>query len=212
MTTNYTTAQVPATLDTPLVALPDDAIDIQALIQRTAEMLATLMQANGSRFPWGTKGGVLFEKQLEGRAFAIVSSPVLVEVEDVFSKTQPKAMKLIARMMVRRYDPAKSELLPAQEARLQGGYIMSQLRGLTDRELVGAWFWTLARDENDSPYQLATGWEYPRKLAIFDIVTDTPVDATLDQSWADSVDEMAVKVAQMAEQGLPIRPAKVSKK
>lgn len=191
-------------LTIPLQALPDESINIETLMQRTGEMLETLLRANGSRFPWGAKSGVLYEKQLEGRAFAVVSSPLFVEIEDVFNKGQTKT---IARLMVRRYNPDTRELLPAQEARLQGGYVMSQLRGLTDRELVGAWLWTLARDENDSPYQRGDGWEYPRKLAIYDVTTDTPVDATLDQSWSDAVDGLARQVAQMAEDGITIHPA-----
>lgn len=190
-------------LTIPLEALPEDAINIETLIQRTGEMLQTLMRANGSRFPWGTKSSVLYEKQLEGRAFAVVSSPIFVEIEDAFNKG---SMKTIARLMVRRYNPDTAELLPAQEARLQGGYVMSQLRGLTDRELVGAWLWTLARDRDSDPYQLATGWEYPRKLAIYDVTNDSPADATLDQSWGDAVTAMARHVAAMADEGTTIHP------
>jgi len=186
--------------------------DISAMVQRTQEMLETLELAHGTRFPWGSKGNILFEKHLEGRAFAFVSRPILAEIEDTFNKG---ATKTIARVMVRRFNPETGELLPAQEARLQGGYVMSQLRAMTDNEMVGSYLWTLARDMDDSPYQRGDGWEYPRKLAIFDEASDSPADASLDKSWVDSVQETAMKVAALADQGttiLPTRSGGVSRK
>jgi hypothetical protein len=183
--------------------------DISALVQRTQEMLETLELAHGTRFPWGSKGNILFEKHLEGRAFVFVSRPILVEVEDAFNKGQTKT---IARVMVRRFDPESGELLAEQEARLQGGYVMSQLRAMTDNEMVGSYLWTLARDTDDSPYQRGDGWEYPRKLAIFDVSSDTPADASLDKSWVDSVQETAMKVAALADQGTTILPTRTGRK
>lgn len=192
-----------------LVGLPDESIDVQSLVQRTHEMLDTLVSAHGSRFPWGSKGDILYEKYLEGRAFAVVSAPILADIEDTFNKGQ---RRIIARLLVRRFNPVTRELLPAQEARLQGGYVLSQLRGMTEHDLVGSYLWTLARDEDDSPYQRGDGWEYPRKLAIFNPDVDVPTDASLDQSWAESINDTAKRVAALADQGTTIMPTRGARK
>jgi hypothetical protein len=179
--------------------------DIGAILARTGEMLEHLTDANGSRFPWGARSNIAYEKELEGRAFLFVSAPLPAEVEDAFNKGQTKN---IMRALVRFYVPATGELMPPREARFQGGYTVSQLRALTERDLVGSYLWTLARDEDESPYQRGDGWEYPRKLAIWNPETDAPVEPRYDMSWSESIEATARKVAELADQGTTILPTR----
>jgi hypothetical protein len=192
-----------------LTPLTDESIDIGHVLERTNEMFQYLEDAHGSRFPWGARSAIAYEKELEGRAFLFVSKPVQAEVEDAFNKGR---MKTIIRVLVRIFNPDTRELLAPREAQFQGGYTVNQLRGLTERELVGSYLWTLARDLDESPYQRGDGWEYPRKLAIWDASQDSPAEAKYDMSWAESVEATARKVAELAEQGTMILPTRATKK
>lgn len=208
MTTNAKQA-VPVTpgydpLSVELVPVAEE-FDIGRIIERTAEMLEVLFQSNGTRFPWGTRSALAYEGEMEGRAFLIVSQPVSAEVEDNFNKG---AKKTVIRALIRFFNPETGELLPVREARFQGGYTVNQLRGMTERDLVGTYLWTLARDMDKSPYQRGDGWEYPRQLAIWDSVNDSPADAKYDMSWAENVEATARRVAELADQGTTILPAR----
>lgn len=176
----------------PLVA----EIDVKALIERTNEMLVLLEESHGSRFPFSNQNNRLYDKDLEGRAFVIVSQLIFTEIPDDFKKGENKR---IVRFLCRIYNPMSGELGPVRSVQLAGGYVLSQVRGMTDNELIGSYLWTLARDKDLSPYQRGDGWEYPRRLAIYDAETDSPVSDADELSWAERVESNAKKVAAMSE-------------
>ena len=194
-------------LSEPLSPVADE-FDIARIVERTTEMLSVLYQVSGSRFPWGSKSAIAYEGELEGRAFLITARTQEAEIDDNFNKGQKK---LIVRTLIRLFNPETGELMPDREARFQGGYVVNQLRGMTERDLVGSYLWTLARDETKTPYQRGDGWEYPRMLAVYDSANDSPADAKYDLSWSEGVEEMARKVAVMAEQGTTILPTRSRK-
>ena len=175
---------------TPLVT----NIDVLAVEKRTRELLELLQLSHGSRFPDNQTRNVMYDKDLEGVAFLIVSPINFRETPDNFTKGK---MRTVANAVIQLWNVRTSELSTPRMAQFGGGYVLNQLRGMTEHELVGSYLWTLARDEDVEPYTRGDGYEYPRKLAPWDVTKDTPVNASgSDQTstWSERVEANAKKL------------------